>query len=139
MKNLQSLRMTTPEVSVRMTVDPIQDWLNAVTFEGHEVVDAIKKLGGFEDAHTGASFKPVGSESPWQLVYYRGKVSVLKRGTACCLNPIELRDGVPTLSVWSYGGTIDSTTRSLEDAIAAFNESPDWDKVREHHVSIIRL
>ena len=105
-------------------------------------IEAILKNGGFDDGHTGAGFKPVGEGSPWQLVIYKGQVTCVKMGTIVCLNPIKLQeDGRAELSRWSYGGTVDLRgTTTLEEGVAAFNSSGDWNKpVREHKIEIVDL
>lgn len=106
-----------------------------------ETIRAVIAQGGFEDGHTSARFKPVGQGSPWNLVIYKGQLSSVKMGTVTCLNPIELRDGVPTLSRWSFGGNVDlSDGITLQEGVDAYNSEGDWDSpVRKHQIQIVDL
>ena len=63
-------------------------------------------------------------------------------GTIVCLNPIVLQDdGRAEFSRWSYGGNVDLRDgKSLEDGVAEFNSSSDWNNpVREHQIEIVDL
>lgn len=103
---------------------------------------AVIAHGGFDDGHPGAGFKPVGGNSPWKLVTYKGQLTCVKMGTVVCLNPIVLRDdGRVELSRWSYGGTVDLRGKTtLEEGVAEFNSAGDWNNpVREHQIEIVDL
>lgn len=108
----------------------------------NKTILAVIARGGFDDGHSGASFKPVGDNSPWKLVTYKGQLTCVKMGTVVCLNPIVLQDdGRAELSRWSYGGNVDLRGETtLEEGVAAFNNSGDWNNpVRQYQIEIVDL
>ena len=109
-----------------------------------ELIKTIKGVithGGFEGDRTDGQFKPVGEGSPWHLVIFRGQLSSVKMDAVTPLNPIELHEGIPTLSRWSFGAIVDLRDgKTLQEGVETYLGEGDWNSpARKKHIEIVDL